>query len=110
VTEEADHVIAGTGFRFDLTRLSYVDPGLRAELRLVAGAPVLNHYLESNLSGLFFTGALAAPSLGPLMRFVAGTHFSGPRVTRRLRAMSRRRGSGTARVRSQRESRVLSAK
>ncbi len=85
VTESADHVIAGTGFRFDLTRLDYLTPSLRADLNVVAGAPVLTRHLESNVPGLFFTGALAAPSLGPLMRFVAGTHFTGPRIVHRLR-------------------------
>jgi FAD-dependent urate hydroxylase len=93
VTEEADHVIAGTGYRFDLTRLRYLEPSLRDSLRLVAGAPVLDRHLESNVPGLFFTGALAAPSLGPLMRFVAGTHFTGPRVARGLHASLRRRGT-----------------
>jgi hypothetical protein len=93
VTEEADHVIAGTGYRFDLTRLRYLEPSLRDSLRLVAGAPVVDRHLESNVPGLFFTGALAAPSLGPLMRFVAGTHFTGPRVARRLRASLGRRGT-----------------
>jgi FAD-dependent urate hydroxylase len=85
VTETADHVIAGTGFRFDLTRLDYLTPSLREDLKVMAGAPVLDHHLESNVPGLFFTGALAAPSLGPLMRFVAGTHFTAPRVVHRLR-------------------------
>ena len=33
VTETADHVIAGTGFRFDLTRLSYLSPALRRTTR-----------------------------------------------------------------------------
>ena len=85
VTECADHVIAGTGFRLDLSRLDYVTPSLRGNLKLFAGAPVLNHHLESNVPGLFFTGALAAPSLGPVMRFIAGTHFTGPRLVHRIR-------------------------
>ena len=85
VTECCDHVIAGTGFRFDLKRLDYLSPSLRDNLKSFAGAPVLDRNLESNLPGLFFTGALAAPSLGPHMRFVAGTHFTGPRIVRRLR-------------------------
>ena len=83
--ESADHVIAGTGFHLDVTRLDYITPSLRADLKILAGAPVLNRNLESNVPGLFFTGALAAPSLGPLMRFVAGTHFTGPRLVHRLR-------------------------
>ncbi len=93
VTETADHVIAGTGFRFDLSRLAYLEPSLRADLKVMAGAPVLNHHLESNVPGLFFTGALAAPSLGPLMRFVAGTHFTAPRVVHRLRSKRTDRSS-----------------
>lgn len=84
VAEEADHVIAGTGFRLDLERLGYLDHSLRARLKVVAGAPVLDRHFESSVEGLFFVGALAAPSLGPLMRFIAGTHFTGPRVARRL--------------------------
>ena len=90
VTESADHVIAGTGFRLDLNRLDYISLSLRADLKLLAGAPVLDRHLESNVPGLFFTGALAAPSLGPLMRFVAGTHFTGPRLVHRLRPKGRR--------------------
>jgi thioredoxin reductase/glutathione synthase/RimK-type ligase-like ATP-grasp enzyme len=90
VTESADHVISGTGFRLDLNRLDYIAPSLRADLNLFGGAPVLNHHLESNVPGLFFTGALAAPSMGPLMRFVAGTHFVGPRVVHRLSSARRR--------------------
>ena len=87
-TQEADHVIAGTGFRFDLARLEFLEPALRDQLKVTAGAPVLDHNFESNVDGLFFTGALAAPSLGPLTRFVAGTHFTGPRIARRLYASS----------------------
>lgn len=82
--ESADHVIVGTGFRLDVNRLDYITPSLRADIKTFAGAPVLNHSLECNVPGLFFTGALAAPSLGPLMRFVAGTHFTAPRLARRL--------------------------
>jgi FAD-dependent urate hydroxylase len=94
VTETADHVIAGTGFRFDLTRLSYLSPSLREQLVTMGGAPVLNHHLESNVPGLFFTGAMAAPSLGPLMRFVAGTHFTAPRLVHRLQRSKRGRSLG----------------
>ena len=35
VTECADHVIAGTGFRFDLSRLDYLTPSLRGNLKLL---------------------------------------------------------------------------
>ncbi len=85
-TVEADHVIAGTGFRFDLDRLNYIDPALRSALQVTAGAPTVDRHLESSIDGLFFTGAMTAPSLGPLMRFVAGTHFVAPRVAQRIQS------------------------
>jgi FAD-dependent urate hydroxylase len=91
---ECDHVIAATGFRFDLARLAYLGPELRASIDVVAGAPVLSRTFESSVPGLYFMGALAAPSMGPAMRFVAGTHFAAPRVARALR-QRRPRGRGT---------------
>jgi thioredoxin reductase len=107
ITESADHVIAATGFRFDLARLSYLSPALRTEIKVMGGAPVLNHHLESNVPGLYFTGALAAPSLGPLMRFVAGTHFTAPRVVHRLRGSKAGRSLGSASNGSQRPQQEL---
>ena len=91
VAIEADHVIAGTGYRLDINRLGFLDPNLRRNLRLVGGAPALGRGLESSIPGMFFTGALAAPSFGPGMRFVSGTHIAVPRLARRLRLLDRRR-------------------
>jgi hypothetical protein len=93
VSEEADHLIAGTGFRLDVNRLTFLDPSLRLSLKVAGGAPVLDHSFESSVPGLYFTGALAAPSFGPGMRFVSGTHFTAPRIARRLRRHSGRTGS-----------------
>lgn len=80
-----DHVIAATGYRLDLARLGFLDPGLRARLRRVGGAPLLDRRLESSVPGLHFVGAMAAPSLGPSMRFLAGTGFTARRLTAALR-------------------------
>jgi lysine/ornithine N-monooxygenase len=84
-----DHVIAGTGYRLDLGRLSYLSPDLRRELRVGEGAPVLSRSFESSAPGLFFVGSMAAPSLGPSMRFLSGTHLTARRLARRLRAQRR---------------------
>ena len=83
ICESADHVIAGTGFHLDMTRLDYITPSLRADLKVLGGAPVLNRNLESNVPGLF-SPVRRPHQLGPLMRFVAGTHFTGPRLVHRL--------------------------
>jgi hypothetical protein len=45
-------------------------------------APELAGTLESSVPGLYFTGSLAAPVFGPMMRFVAGTEFAATRVAR----------------------------
>ncbi|OIK00743.1 oxidoreductase [Streptomyces sp. MUSC 14] len=79
-----DHVLAATGYRLDLDALPFLSPALRRELVCVPGsrAPELAGTLESSVPGLYFTGSLAAPVFGPMMRFVAGTEFAATRVAR----------------------------
>jgi FAD-dependent urate hydroxylase len=86
-----DHVISATGFRLDLERLGYLAPQLRRSVTVAGGAPVLSRSFESTVPGLFFVGAMAAPSLGPAMRFIAGTWFTAKRLSKRL-ASSRHGG------------------
>ncbi|MEU6776608.1 hypothetical protein [Streptomyces sp. NPDC046759] len=63
---------------------------MRATLTCVRGskAPQLSASLESSVSGLYFTGSLAAPVFGPMMRFVAGTEFAAGRITRHASRLS----------------------
>ena len=84
-----DHVIAGTGFHLDLDRLEFISSELRAGLRLAGGVPALSRSFESSVRGLFFVGSPAAPSLGPSMRFIAGTHFTARRLAKRLKVGDR---------------------
>lgn len=83
-TREVDHVLLGTGYRIDVRRYSFLDAELLRELRLVAGSPALRRGLESSVPGLHFTGALAAESFGPAMRFVVGTAYTGPALAQRV--------------------------
>lgn len=71
-----DHVIAGTGYHADVDRLSFVDGGLRAQIKQVDGAPALSRHFESSVPGLYFTGLAAANSFGPLLRFVLGADYT----------------------------------
>ena len=48
----------------------------------VGGYPRLRRGFESSLDRLYFLGAPSAWSYGPLMRFVAGTEFAAPTLTR----------------------------
>jgi FAD-dependent urate hydroxylase len=80
----AGQVLAATGYRPDVTRLSFLDAALRTEIASVAGAPVLDRWFESSVPGLFFVGFAAAPSFGPVMRFVYGADFTARRIAGRV--------------------------
>ena len=77
-----DHVLLGTGYQVDVRRYPFLAPELTAELELVNGYPRLTPGLESSVPGLHFVGAAAAYSFGPIMRFVVGTWYAAPAVTR----------------------------
>lgn len=84
-----DHVIAGTGYRIDVDRLTFLAPELRSrisQIRSAAGAPLLSGRFESSVPGLYFVGLSAANTYGPAMRFVCGTSFAAPRLARELAA------------------------
>ena len=79
-----DHVIAATGYRVDLDRLTFLAPEL-LNCRRVEGAPALSPSFESSVPGLYFTGLPAANSFGPVMRFVFGTRYAARTLSKRLR-------------------------
>jgi len=85
---EADHVIAATGYRTDLARLTFVSEAIRSRLRTVGGSPEVGRGYESSIAGLYFVGPAVAPTFGPVMRFVFGTWHAGPAVARQLAGVS----------------------
>ncbi len=80
----ADHVVAATGYRVDISRLGFLSPALTNEIATAVGAPVLSRNFESSAKGLYFIGAATAPSFGPVMRFVVGAGHTVRRVTAAL--------------------------
>ncbi len=83
---EVDHVLAGTGYRVDLSKLGFLEPGLRDRIRTAGGFPCLSPSFESSVPGLFFAGLTAAAEFGPVMRFVCGTPYAGRRITEAVAA------------------------
>ena len=77
---EADAVIVAAGFRFDLGRLTFLTPELRAGVELDEGWPVLDRYFRSSDPNLLFVGFAAAHRFGPIVRFIPGTRFAAPRI------------------------------
>jgi hypothetical protein len=84
VSVKSDHVIAATGYRLDLDRLSILSPGLRRDIRKIGGAPLLSGDFESSVPGLYFLGPLSSNCFGPAMRFVLGADFTARGITKHL--------------------------
>ncbi|MGI5324151.1 FAD-dependent oxidoreductase [Actinomadura nitritigenes] len=81
---EAEHVIAATGFVPEIERLKLLSPELRVRVDSRLGAPVLSANFESSMPGLYFAGLAAAPTFGPVMRFVHGAGFAARRIARHI--------------------------
>jgi thioredoxin reductase len=81
---EFDHIIAATGYRVDIERLSILSSELREKIRITGKSPFLSANFESSLPGLYFVGVAAANSFGPVMRFAFGTQFTARRLSRHL--------------------------
>ena len=89
----ADHVIAATGYRPDLGRLTFLDDQLRSRLRTVAGTPVVDRDYQTSAPGLYVAGPGVAPTFGPVMRFVYGADHAARTVGRRLAGSAARRSA-----------------
>jgi cation diffusion facilitator CzcD-associated flavoprotein CzcO len=83
-TLEVDHVIAATGYRVDLRRLSFLDTELQTAILSIDHTPVLSSNFESSFPGLYFVGTSAANSFGPVLRFAYGAKFTARRLASHL--------------------------
>ena len=79
-----EHVIAATGYKVDLKRLSFLSPELRSKIKAVNHTPVLSSSFESSIPGLYFVGVAAANSFGPVMRFAFGAGFAASTLMRTM--------------------------
>jgi len=87
----ADHVLLATGYRVEISKYSFLPQSLLERIDRVGGYPRLRRGFESSLDRLYFLGAPSAWSYGPLMRFVAGTEFAAPTLTRAVMRGARQR-------------------
>jgi FAD-dependent urate hydroxylase len=83
-TREVDRVILATGYRVDVDRMALFPRDLAQRIRRMNGCPELSSAFESSVPGLFFVGAAATASFGPIMRFVAGTGYAARAITRHV--------------------------
>jgi pyridine nucleotide-disulfide oxidoreductase len=85
---DSDAVIAGTGFKADIDRLTLLSASLRAEIAREGCAPRLSPGFETSVQNLHIVGILSAPTFGPVMRFMFGAKHAAPMVTGRIAAQS----------------------
>jgi hypothetical protein len=85
---QPDHVLLCTGYAVDILRYHFIGPELLRSIACVGGYPRLNSGFESSVRGLYFVGAPAAYSFGPLVRFVSGTEFCARAVAEQIIAGS----------------------
>jgi FAD-dependent urate hydroxylase len=81
---EVDDILIACGYRFDLDRLSFLSPDVRARIATRSGWPVIDRLFRSSDPSILFIGYAAEHRFGPLSRFVLGTEFTAPRVSHAL--------------------------
>jgi NADPH-dependent 2,4-dienoyl-CoA reductase/sulfur reductase-like enzyme len=79
-----DHVLLATGYRVDISAYPFLPAPLLERIARSGGYPRLDLGFQSSVTGLYFLGAPSAWSYGPLMRFVAGTEFAAPVLTKAI--------------------------
>jgi FAD-dependent urate hydroxylase len=88
-----DHALLATGYRVDVTRYPFLqDSPILERIHRIDGYPQLDSGFQSSVHGLYFLGAPAAWSFGPLMRFVAGADFASRSTTRGIMRTMRPNG------------------
>jgi FAD-dependent urate hydroxylase len=88
-----DHVVLGTGYRVDISRVGILSEKLLSKIARIDGSPLLRAGLESSVPRLHFVGSAAVKSFGPLMRFVAGASCAARAVTGAAQARGAERDS-----------------
>jgi thioredoxin reductase len=81
-----DHVIAATGYQFQLRRLPFLSEDLNSRLRHEQQLPALSANFESSVPGLYFAGLASCYSFGPAMRFLDGASYTARRISDHLAA------------------------
>jgi len=64
-----DHVVAGTGYRYEVAKAPFLDDKIKAAVKVEEGYPALTRNFESSVPGLYFVGLPAANTFGPVQRF-----------------------------------------
>ena len=88
---DADHIIGATGYDVNFRRITFIGKEDLARITTVEQTPSLSSNFESSIPGLYFVGAMAKNTFGPMVRFAFGAGFAARRLSNHL-ARSTSRG------------------
>jgi thioredoxin reductase len=94
---KVDHVLLATGYRVDVKHMSILSPEIVSSITTREGYPQLESGFGSSVPGLYFIGAVAVGTFGPLCRFASGSDFTARALTRSI--VTRRPASQQAAIR-----------
>ena len=83
-SREIDYLFLGTGYQAHIDKLDFIDPGLRKQVQERDGQPLQNSWFESSVPNLYFVGALAGYTFGPICRFVAGASAAAHQISQHI--------------------------
>ncbi len=79
-----DHVITATGYRYSLNHMKFLGKDLRNSLKMRAEMPRIDKNFMSSLPGLYFIGPTTEAFFGPPMKFMIGSQYVAPKLSRIL--------------------------
>jgi cation diffusion facilitator CzcD-associated flavoprotein CzcO len=85
----ADRLLLGTGYRFSVDQLSFLEASIRSRIAVRKNWPVLDRSFRSSDPRIAFIGYPAEGTFGPFCRFVRGASFSAARAVGGLRGALR---------------------
>ncbi|NQV16443.1 NAD(P)-binding domain-containing protein [bacterium] len=81
---EYDHVITATGYRYSLNHMTFLGEELRSSLKMRASMPSIDKNFMSSTKNLYFVGPSTEAFFGPPMKFMIGSQYVAPRLSKIL--------------------------
>lgn len=79
-----DHVISATGYNYTLNHMSFLAEDLRNSLEMRAAMPRIDKNFMSSMRDLYFIGPSTEMFFGPPMKFMIGSQYVAPRLSKLL--------------------------
>ncbi len=83
-TRTIDYLFLGTGYEAHIDKFAFINPSLRDQIQQNDGYPTQNTWFESSVPHLYFAGAIAGYTFGPICRFVAGSDTAAHQISRHI--------------------------